>query len=102
MTKYEKHLWYDFLTKLPLTVHRQKIIGNYIVDFYIAEAKLIVEVDGGGHGKPDKKEHDTLRTKYLNGLGFDVVRYTNFEIFNNFEGVCRDIARHLGKPELFR
>ena len=40
MTKEERHLWYDFLKILPIMVHRQKVIGNYIVDFYIAEAKL--------------------------------------------------------------
>ena len=38
MTKEERHLWYDFLKPLPIMVHRQKVIGNYIVDFYIAEA----------------------------------------------------------------
>ena len=46
MTKAEKHLWYDFLKKIPFTVHRQKVIGPYIADFYIAEAKLIIELDG--------------------------------------------------------
>jgi len=40
MTKEERHLWYDFLKQLSLNVHRQKIIGKYIVDFYIASKKL--------------------------------------------------------------
>ena len=46
MTKEERHLWYDFLKKLPVTVNSQKVIGKYIVDFYIASSKLVVELDG--------------------------------------------------------
>ena len=49
MTKEEKHLWYDFLKKQPFTVHRQKVIGKYIVDFYIASYKTVIEVDGSQH-----------------------------------------------------
>ena len=45
MTKEERHLWYDFLKLLPITVNRQKVVGNYIVDFYCAEAKLVIELD---------------------------------------------------------
>ena len=45
MTDEEKHLWYDFLKKLPLTVNRQKNIGNYIVDFFIASKSLVIELD---------------------------------------------------------
>ena len=46
MTKEERHLWYDFLKKLPITIQRQKVIGQYIVDFYCASAKLVIEIDG--------------------------------------------------------
>ena len=49
MTKEERHLWYDFLKGLPVMVHRQKVFGNYIADFYIAEAKLVIELDGSQH-----------------------------------------------------
>ena len=49
MTPEEKHLWYDFLKKLPITVNRQKSIGNYIVDFYISSADLVIEIDGAQH-----------------------------------------------------
>ena len=49
MTKEERHLWYDFLRGLPVMVHRQKVIGKYIVDFYIAEANLVIELDGSQH-----------------------------------------------------
>lgn len=46
MTKEERHLWYDFLKTLPVSVHRQKVIGTFIVDFYISQAKIVIELDG--------------------------------------------------------
>lgn len=49
MTKEEGHLWYDFLKSLPCNVNRQKVIGNYIVDFYISSAKIVIELDGSQH-----------------------------------------------------
>ena len=62
MTKEERHLWYDFLKTLPITVNRQKVIGNYIVDFYIATAKLVIELDGSQHYEESsiKKENSHL------------------------------------------
>ena len=56
MTPEEKHLWYDFLKKLPFTVKRQHNIENYIVDFYIAEKKIAIEVDGGQHFTSEHKK----------------------------------------------
>ena len=49
MTKEERHLWYDFLKGLPLTVNRQKVLGDYIVDFFVASKKLVIELDGSQH-----------------------------------------------------
>ena len=49
MTKEERHLWYDFLKDLPATFNRQKVIGNYIADFYCASSKLVIELDGSQH-----------------------------------------------------
>ena len=49
MTKEERHLWYDYLRSLPLTVYRQKVFGRYIADFYIAKAKIVIELDGSQH-----------------------------------------------------
>ncbi|MBR3996280.1 MAG: DUF559 domain-containing protein [Clostridia bacterium] len=51
MTKEERHLWYDFLKSLPVTVNRQKVSGNYTVDSYIATAKIVIELDGSQHYK---------------------------------------------------
>lgn len=95
MTDDEKHLWYDFLKKLPQTIHRQKVIGNYIVDFYCAEAKLVIELDGSQHRTKQGQESDFLRDEYLNSLGIAVLRYSNVDVRENFDGVCSDIFRKI-------
>ena len=96
MTKEERHLWYDFLKTLPVTVHRQKVLGPYIVDFYCAEHKLVIELDGSAHYVDRGPERDRERDDHLRGLGLTVLRYTNLEIKENFAGVCQDILRHMG------
>ena len=96
MTDEEKHLWYDFLKKLPVTVNRQKVIGNYIADFYIAGAKTVVELDGAQHYEEDASEYDAERDSYMKGLGLSVLRFTNRDVNGNFDGVCRAILDHIG------
>jgi len=91
MIKEERHLWYDFLKKLPITIQRQKVIGKYIVDFYCASAKLVIEIDGSQHYEPESIKEDDSRDKYLNNLGLVVKRYANNEINKDFESVCADI-----------
>ena len=100
MTKEEKHLWYDFLKKLPQTLNRQKVIGNYILDFYCAEAKVAIELDGAQHYEQEAKKKDALRDEFLNQQGITVLRYTNIEVNNNFDGVCWDILKHLENSKL--
>ena len=95
MTPEEKHLWYDFLKRLPLTVHRQHNIGNYIVDFYIAEKRIVIEIDGEQHDEPDHKAADERRDRALSELGIVVLRYTNERIRRNFELAADDILRKL-------
>ena len=68
MTEEEKHLWYDFLKKLPVTVHRQKVLHKYIVDFYIATAKLVIELDGSQHYDDSSIEKDIERCVALSEL----------------------------------
>jgi len=84
MTKEERHLWYDFLKKLPVTFHRQKVIGRYIVDFYCASAKLVIELDGSQHYETENMEADAVRDEYLNSLGLTVKRYSNRDIILRF------------------
>ena len=88
MTKEEKHLWYDYLSKYPLKIYRQRIIGNYIVDFYCAKAKLVIELDGSMHYEDEGLIYDAERTAFLEKFGLLVIRIPNIEINTNFEGVC--------------
>ncbi len=92
MTNEERHLWYDFLKQQPQTFYRQKIIGNYIVDFYCASASLVIELDGSQHFENEGKEADKARDKYLNGLGIKVLRYSNRDINQNFKSVCVEMG----------
>ena len=91
MTKEERHLWYDFLCSYPVKFLRQKILGMYIVDFYCAEAKLIVELDGSQHYEDKGMEYDSERTAYLEQNGVRVLRIPNNEVNQNFSGVCEYI-----------
>jgi very-short-patch-repair endonuclease len=99
MTKQERHLWYDFLKTLPITIHRQKVIGSYIVDFYCASKKIVIELDGSQHFENEGQEKDKLRDEYLNKSGIKVLRYSNLDIDRNFEGVCTDILKHISNEE---
>ena len=96
MTPEEKHLWYDLLIRLPFNVRRQHNIENYIVDFYIAEKKTVIEVDGRQHLAREHKEADEKRDADLGAWGIIVLRYSNESIRNNFIPVAADILRNLG------
>ena len=91
MTKEERHLWYDFLRTYPIRFLRQKTLGKYIVDFYCAEAKLVIELDGSQHYDDSHLEKDEERTNYLREYGLKVIRIPNNEVSNNFRGVCEYI-----------
>ncbi|MBR2366636.1 MAG: endonuclease domain-containing protein [Oscillospiraceae bacterium] len=91
MTKEERRLWYDFLRTYPIRFKRQKVLGKYIVDFYSAEAKLVIELDGSQHYEDGGKEYDALRTAFLEEYGLRVIRIPNCEVSSNFRGVCEYI-----------
>ena len=91
MTKEERHLWYDFLRTYPVRFSRQKVLGKYIADFYSAEAKLVIELDGSQHYEDDKLEKDAERTAFLEGYGLTIIRIPNNEVSRNFRGVCEYI-----------
>ena len=93
MTKEERHLWYDFLRTYPVRFLRQKVIDNYIADFYCAKARLVVELDGGGHYTPEQAKKDASRTNDLAAINLAVVRICNLDIDRNFLGVCQYIDR---------
>jgi len=91
MTKEERHLWYDFLRAYPVRFQRQKVLGKYIVDFYCAQAKLIIELDGSQHFEDANITKDKERTVFLAAYGLSVIRIPNNEVSNNFRGVCEYI-----------
>ena len=93
MTPQEKKLWYDFLSKYPIKVYRQRIIDNYIADFYCAKAKLVILLDGSLHYTADGKEYDIVRTDVLQKYGLTVLRFKNNDVDNKFNGVCSVIDR---------
>ena len=93
MTKEEKHLWYDFLRSYPIRFSRQKVLGKYIADFYCAEAKLVIELDGSEHYTAEAKIYDTKRTEFLSEYGLLVIRILNIDVNNNFYGVCQYIDK---------
>ncbi len=95
MTPEERHLWYDFLRLLPVTVNRQKMIGDHIVDFYIHSKKLVIELDGIQHRMVEHENKDMIRDKCLSELGIKVLRYNNKTVNNDFSFVCNDILKHL-------
>ena len=95
MTPEEKHLWYDFLKRLPVTAKRQYSIENYIVDFYIAEKKVVIEIDGLQHTSAEHRKADEQRDLVLNGWGITVLRYSNDSIRNQFNAVAADILKNL-------
>ena len=93
MTPWERKLQYDFLRNYPVRFQRQKAIGNYIADFYCAKARLIIELDGGGHYTTEQKIKDEQRTNDLNTMNLTVARICNLDIDRNFRGVCAYIDR---------
>jgi len=90
-TRQENHLWYDYLRVYPARFQRQKTIYHYIVDFYCASAKLIVELDGHQHEGKDAKEYDEMRTQVFESAGLMVLRFKNDDVEQRFRSVCQAI-----------
>ncbi len=88
MTLEENRLWYQFLRGYDIHFSRQRVIGNYIVDFYCRKANLVIEIDGAQHYTKDSIEYDKKRTEYLKTRGIEVIRFLNKDIKYNFENVC--------------
>ena len=91
MTPWERKLWYLFLKDYPIRFQRQKCIGEYIVDFYCHQAKLVVELDGSQHYEVQEQEYDRKRTCYLESQGLKVIRFSNLDVTRRFREVCEAI-----------
>jgi len=101
MTPWEQKLWYSFLRNYPVRFQRQKAIGNYIADFYCAKARLVVELDGGGHFTEEQSVKDDVRTKEFEEKNLTVLRICNSDLDRNFYGVCEyiDLAVKQSLPQ---
>nr|WP_308430005.1 DUF559 domain-containing protein [Salegentibacter mishustinae] len=100
MTLAEAFLW-NFLKAKKLEgkrFTRQHSIGNYIVDFYCASEKLIVELDGQAHLNSTIEEKDFKRTRYLESLGFNVIRFENKMVFDFLPTVLKEIKDNFKTP----
>ncbi len=93
MTPHERKLWYLFARTYPVKIYKQRIIQSYIVDFYCAAAKLVIELDGSQHFEDDGQKSDAARTAALQSLGLMVLRFSNAEIDHEFPAVCEQIDR---------
>jgi len=95
----ERKLWYEFLRDLPVKFTRQKPLGTYIADFYCASRQLVIELDGDTHYVGKAQQYDERRTEHLGLCGIRVIRFTNAEVMEHFEGVCARIMDFLAAPD---
>lgn len=91
MTPQEGKLWHLYLKNYPIKFYRQRIIDNFIVDFYCSKAKLVIEIDGSQHYTENGREHDEFRTEVLGKYGLKVLRFSNNDIDTNIYNVCESI-----------
>ena len=95
LTPQEKRLWYGFLRPYKIKVYKQRIIGDFIADFYCHKARLVIELDGSHHFKHNTIVYDCERTKLLNHYGIAVIRFTNSQVDDEFELVCSRIDKEI-------
>ena len=97
MTDAERLLWSKIRRKQlkGFQFYRQKIIGNYIADFYCPELKLVIEVDGGQHYSAEGRENDHMRDAYMTRAGITVVRFSDRDVLKNIEAVMEEIWKKL-------
>ena len=76
-----------------LDFDRQKVIGRYIVDFFVKRLGLVIEIDGGSHN--DKEDYDTKRDKYLEGLGLKVFHTTDYDVLQHVNIVLAELRKYI-------
>jgi very-short-patch-repair endonuclease len=102
MTPAERKLWSGYLRTFKFRILRQRPINNFIVDFFCAQLKLVIEVDGESHFTDEGRDYDWERTQILEGYGLKVLRFTNDEVLQDWEGVCRRIEEEIPPTPLFK
>ena len=95
MTPQERKLWYLYLRHCNAKFYKQRIIHSFIVDFYCAAAKLVIEIDGSQHYTSQGLAHDRERSAIIESYGLKVIRFTNKEIDEQFEDVCTSIEHEI-------
>ena len=104
MTREEKYLWHEFLKQYPVKFYRQKILGNYIVDFYCYKAEIIVEIDGKHHFEEFNFEYDNIRAQYFKSMEIKTMRFTNEQILNNpqhvFNLIDNEVKSRINQPHI--
>lgn len=92
LTPAEKYIWDNYLKTFPYKVLKQRLIDNFIVDFYCPQLKLVIEIDGDIHLTSERQDSDTERTIILEGYGLKVIRFTNEQVLSNLDFVGSKIA----------
>jgi very-short-patch-repair endonuclease len=96
MTDAEQYLWAKLRMKQTgCHFYRQKPVGDYIVDFFCARAKLVIEVDGSQHLSDEMLEYDRIRDEYMSSLGLRVLRFNNNDVLTNIDGVVERIMENM-------
>ena len=102
MTRQEKHLWYDFLQNYPIKIYKQRIIDNFIADFYCHQARLVIELDGSQHSTKEGQLRDAARNEILEKYGILIIRFSNQDIDKDFRRICdiidQVIKDRIGEP----
>ncbi len=92
----ERVLWNKLRrNQLNVKFRRQYGIGRYVCDFYNAEYKLVIELDGDSHFTPEAENYDAIRNEYMRNLRMSVLRFTNQDIMSNINGVIEFILMHI-------
>lgn len=92
LTPAEAKLWAKVRNRgLGFKIRRQHPIWRFIADFYCAEAKLVIEIDGDSHTEPDQAEYDAARTEWLEMRAYKVIRFTNEDVHKFLDAVLKEI-----------
>ena len=92
MTAAERKLWHQYLRTFQFRVFIQRPIDYFIVDFYCPTLKLVIEIDGDSHYTEQGQDYDRERSQRLESYGLKVIRFTNQQVLENFDGVCEEIG----------
>jgi very-short-patch-repair endonuclease len=104
MSEPETRMWLALRAErfAQVKFRRQKVIGEYIADFAANDPKLVIEIDGDSHSS--QAAYDAARTRFLETKGYTVIRFTNYDVMTNMEGVLvrlsEVVARLRASPPL--